>query len=45
MVHAKTENELNEVINKIAGISGCKEFLILKTLKELKKTSPIYIGR
>lgn len=40
MVHAKTKSELSKNINKIAKAIKVKDYLILNSVKEFKKTSP-----
>ena len=42
MIHAKTKRDLFEIVEEIAKNAGITEFSILKTIKELKKTSPDY---
>jgi DNA-binding Lrp family transcriptional regulator len=37
MVHARTKEELQEAIDKIAGATGIEEYRALFTVKELKK--------
>ncbi|MBM2837419.1 MAG: Siroheme decarboxylase AhbA [Deltaproteobacteria bacterium] len=44
MTHADSEEELQTIINDLSIKSGLKRYRILRTLKELKKTSPVYFG-
>ncbi|MGI6453451.1 MAG: Lrp/AsnC family transcriptional regulator [Syntrophomonadaceae bacterium] len=43
MVHASEKTELKKVIDDMAGKSGIKDYLVLKSLKEFKKASMKYI--
>ena len=45
MIHSQSEEENRESIRKIALETGIKDFIILKSLKELKKTSMKYIDK
>jgi DNA-binding Lrp family transcriptional regulator len=42
MIHAKTEKDLFKLVEEIAKNTGVREFSVLETIKELKKTSPDY---
>jgi DNA-binding Lrp family transcriptional regulator len=42
MVHAPTEAKLRETIEKLSETSGVTDFVVLETIRELKKTSPNY---
>lgn len=42
MIHAKTEPELQELIGDIAKSTGLNDFVIIKSLRELKKNSMEY---
>lgn len=44
MTHADSEEELQTIIYDLSIKSGLKRYRILRTLKELKKTSPVYFG-
>lgn len=44
MTHADSETELQEIISVLSRDSGLKSYRILRTIKELKKTSPLYFG-
>ncbi len=44
MTHADSDEELQDIIKELGEKSGLKRYRILKTLKELKKTSPVYFG-
>ncbi len=44
MTHADSEEELQTIINDLSIKSGLKVYRILRTVKELKKTSPVYFG-
>ena len=44
MTHADSEEELQTIITDLSVKSGLKRYRILRTLKELKKTSPVYFG-
>lgn len=44
MVHAKNDDQLNQMIEKMSRQSGVAEYRVLRTQKELKKTPPIYIS-
>lgn len=39
MVHAKTKEELSLFIDELSRLLNCREFRVLNTVKELKKTS------
>lgn len=42
MVHAKTKSELSKNINKISNSIKIKDYIVLRSLKEFKKTRPDY---
>jgi len=42
MTHANSEVELQGIIRELCTKSGLKIFRILRTIRELKKTSPVY---
>jgi len=42
MVHARTQAQLGKVIRRMARESGIKDHLLLRTLRELKKSTPRY---
>lgn len=44
MTHADSEEELQAIIKDLSIKSGLKRYRILRTVKELKKTSPVYFG-
>jgi siroheme decarboxylase len=44
MVHARTEAELDALIKNLSAASGLADFLVLKSLKELKKQRVIYFS-
>lgn len=44
MIHANTKDELNTIIDNCVKLLDNPEFNILKTIKELKKTSPVYFS-
>ncbi len=44
MIHAQTRGGLFKVVEEISKNTGVLEFLVLETIKELKKTSPDYFG-
>lgn len=44
MTHADSEGELQGIINDLSAKSCLKRYRILRTVKELKKTSPVYFG-
>ena len=43
MIHAKSEEELSNVIKTMEERVKCKDYIVLNTVKEFKKISPIYI--
>ncbi len=45
MVHAKDDDILVETIRQIAHETGITSYVVLRTLREFKKTSPDYLGR
>lgn len=44
MIHANSEEELRVILSELSDRSGLMKFRILRTVKELKKTSPVYFG-
>ena len=42
MIHGKTKNDCKKLSKKISDMTGLKNYTILSTLKEYKKTSPQY---
>lgn len=44
MIHANSEEELQGILDELSTKSGLTRFRILRTIKELKKTSPVYFG-
>ena len=42
MIHAKTEEDLQEVISRILAECNLKDYSVFRTIKELKKTSMKY---
>jgi DNA-binding Lrp family transcriptional regulator len=42
MVHGKTRKQCREVVERLAELTGIKEYVYLFTRKEFKKTSPEY---
>jgi DNA-binding Lrp family transcriptional regulator len=44
MVHAKSEDELNEILKRLSEKSGIKDYLALSSLKEFKKTRVRYFS-
>jgi DNA-binding Lrp family transcriptional regulator len=44
MVHARTEAELDALIKNLSAASGLADFLVLKSLKELKKQRVLYFS-
>lgn len=44
MTHADSDDELQEIIKELSEKSGLRRYRILKTVRELKKTSPVYFG-
>ncbi len=45
MIHGKSDEELGLLIRSLADDLRCDDFRILRTVKELKKTSPVYLKR
>jgi siroheme decarboxylase len=45
MVHAGTAEELDAVVQTMSRQSGITQFRVLKTIQELKKVPPTYIGQ
>ncbi len=43
MIHARSEKELEEIISNISKETEIKDFTILKSMQELKKTSMQYV--
>ena len=44
MVHAKNDEQLEQIIEQMSRQSGITEYCVLKTQKELKKSPPMYIS-
>jgi DNA-binding Lrp family transcriptional regulator len=44
MIHADSGGELQGIINELGQRSGLGRYRVLKTVRELKKTSPVYFG-
>ena len=44
MTHSNSEEEMQEIIKDLSAKSGLNRYRILRTIKELKKTSPVYFG-
>lgn len=44
MTHSNSDEELQDIIKELIEKSGLTRYRILKTLRELKKTSPVYFG-
>jgi len=44
MTHSNSDEELQDIIKKLSEKSGLTRYRILRTVKELKKTSPVYFG-
>jgi DNA-binding Lrp family transcriptional regulator len=42
MIHARSEEELSELIDNIARQTGLKDYIIIRSVKEYKKTSMKY---
>lgn len=42
MIHTYSEDKLGEIIQSISDTTGIDDFKVIRTLKELKKTSMIY---
>lgn len=44
MTHSNSDEELQDIIKELSEKSWLKRYRILKTVKELKKSSPVYFG-
>jgi hypothetical protein len=44
MAHARTEAELDALVKHLSAASGLTDFLVLKSLKELKKQRVVYFS-
>lgn len=44
MTHSNSDEELQDIIKELSEKSCLKRYRILKTVRELKKSSPIYFG-
>lgn len=44
MTHSNSDDELQDIIRELGEKSRLKRYRILKTVKELKKSSPVYFG-
>lgn len=42
MVHGKSKKDCRDIVERISEITGMKDYVLLFTLKEFKKTSPEY---
>jgi len=42
MIHGKTEKDCEDIARRIAENTGIKDYVLLLSLKEFKKTSPEY---
>lgn len=42
MIHAKTESDLHDVIERLSAVSGMADYLVLRSLKEYKKERVVY---
>lgn len=42
MVHARSKEEMEEIVNKMSSLSGLKDFQVIRSIKELKKISMSY---
>ena len=42
MIHARTRDELNRVIDKVSRQTGLTDYKVLKSIRELKKESMVY---
>ncbi|MEQ8171611.1 MAG: Lrp/AsnC family transcriptional regulator [Candidatus Eremiobacterota bacterium] len=42
MIHGREEGDVLKVIEKISGVTGIKDYKLLVTEKEYKKTTPLY---
>lgn len=43
MIHARTEQELQDTIRQVAEMTGLRDYAVLKSLREFKKVSMRYI--
>jgi len=43
MMHARNEQQLVELVERVAEESGCQEYLVIRSLKEFKKASMRYV--
>jgi len=44
MIHAKDDAALNQTVGRIAQETGIVSYVVLRTVREFKKTSPDYLG-
>jgi DNA-binding Lrp family transcriptional regulator len=42
MIHAKSEGEASDLIKKLSDETGCRDYRLLRTIRELKKTGMTY---
>lgn len=42
MVHANSEDDLKDIISELSDTAGVEESRVLKSVKEFKKSSPVY---
>jgi DNA-binding Lrp family transcriptional regulator len=45
MVHAPDEKRIEEIVREMSRSCGVSDYLVIKTIKELKKTPPAYIDQ
>ena len=45
MIHARTDDEILEVVNGISQATGINDYQLFRSIKELKKTSMRYFGQ
>jgi DNA-binding Lrp family transcriptional regulator len=45
MIHARTDEEIMEMVNAISQATGINDYQIFRSIKELKKTSMRYFGQ
>jgi siroheme decarboxylase len=43
MMHARNDQQLLELVDRVAERSGCQEYLVIRSLKEFKKASMRYV--
>jgi siroheme decarboxylase len=42
MIHGKSQDDLNRIVEKMSNLTGIKDYIMLETVKEFKKTSMRY---